>query len=305
MTKVSILLPVRDAGWLSTCIASVMRQTFPDFELLIGDDSGGDDVAAVVGRWQDARIVYVKNNVPLGGVANRNRLLTLAQGEFVKILSGRDFLYANAVSELVRALEKTGAPLAFHNQRLVDAYGLVTDSPIAVPPGFTDVTFQILTQYIVAQRDNFIGEGSNMMFVRDALAGRDPAFGIDQFEFRSLGMLALSIQLALERPIVGVGVFGSASRLSGAEGKENTMDEAFHLFEWEILQRWALDNGYLPHSAWPNLADGNLKAYTKVTPGWATLDPLIALIANPGPGPFLSEAFKRAVENAYAWPQGR
>jgi len=56
---VSVLLPVRNAGpWLEPCLASLMRQTMADFEIVAVDDGSSDGSGAVLDRWaaQDRRI---------------------------------------------------------------------------------------------------------------------------------------------------------------------------------------------------------------------------------------------------------
>ncbi|MBE2251073.1 MAG: glycosyltransferase [Myxococcus sp.] len=65
--KVSVLLPARDAGaTVDAAIASVLGQTFGDFELLAIDDGSADDTGARLAGWarRDARVRVLKT----GGV---------------------------------------------------------------------------------------------------------------------------------------------------------------------------------------------------------------------------------------------
>ena len=90
--KVSVLMPVYrpDAGFLREAIASVLAQTFGDFELLILEDCPEDDRSGVVGEFSDPRIVYVRNDRNMGISASRNRLLDLAKGEYLAVFDHDD-----------------------------------------------------------------------------------------------------------------------------------------------------------------------------------------------------------------------
>ena len=306
MPTISILIPVSGVNWLNTCISSVLRQSFRDFELIIGDDTESDHAGAIVRRWGDPRIRYIRNSTPLGLIENRNYLLSICRGRFVKILSDRDFLYVNGLADSVGVLEKTGAPLVFHNRRIVNPHGLIVSSPVSVPQGSTPVSVELLTQYVVAQRDNFIGEGANMLFEREASQTLSPAFGVDCFQLGSLGMLALCIQLALRSPIIGAGVVGSATRQIKFSKTGNIPDDVCsEFFDWEILQRWAVDQGFIPESEWTKISAKNLEIYNSESSSNPSAKVLTALRCMPQQGPLLDQSFREAVATASALHRNR
>ena len=80
--KVSVLMPVYrpDSRFLREAIASVLAQTFGDFEFLILDDCPADDRSQVVAEFSDPRIVYMRNESNLGISASRNLLVERARG---------------------------------------------------------------------------------------------------------------------------------------------------------------------------------------------------------------------------------
>ena len=93
MTKVSVLLPVYNTNpvHLRRTINSILHQTFPDFELLIINDGSTDArVDTVVRSYDDPRIKYHKNEVNEGISNVRNRLLSMASGEYLAIMDHDD-----------------------------------------------------------------------------------------------------------------------------------------------------------------------------------------------------------------------
>lgn len=60
---VSVLLPVRNGGqWLQESLASLVRQTLPNFEIVAVDDGSEDDSATILDRWADSdgRITVIR-----------------------------------------------------------------------------------------------------------------------------------------------------------------------------------------------------------------------------------------------------
>lgn len=88
MPKVSVLLPVYNTpeSYLHECIKGILGQTFTDFELIIVNDASPDaNVERVVKSYDDARIRYYANEKNLGISETRNRLMDLAQGEYLAV----------------------------------------------------------------------------------------------------------------------------------------------------------------------------------------------------------------------------
>lgn len=70
---VSIVLPSYQRGDLiGRAIASVLAQTYTDFELVIVDDGSTDDTAAVVAQCRDPRLRFVRLDRNRGAAAARN-----------------------------------------------------------------------------------------------------------------------------------------------------------------------------------------------------------------------------------------
>ncbi|HEV3459837.1 MAG TPA: glycosyltransferase family A protein, partial [Thermoanaerobaculia bacterium] len=88
---VSIVVPTFNrAGLLAETIASVLEQTFADFELLVVDDGSVDDTREVVQAIADPRVDFL----PMSHCGNlsilRNAGISKAQGSFVAFLDSDD-----------------------------------------------------------------------------------------------------------------------------------------------------------------------------------------------------------------------
>ena len=71
------------ARHLRAAVESILGQTFGDFEFLIVDDGSGDDSAAIVESYGDARIRLVRNERNKGQTPCLNQGLALARGTWV------------------------------------------------------------------------------------------------------------------------------------------------------------------------------------------------------------------------------
>jgi GT2 family glycosyltransferase len=78
----SVVMPVHNgARYLSESIASVLAQTFTDFEFVILDDASTDDSAAILRGWaaRDARIRIVPSGSRLGPAGSADRVVREAR----------------------------------------------------------------------------------------------------------------------------------------------------------------------------------------------------------------------------------
>ena len=88
--RVSVVIPAYNAmRYLPQTVASVLAQTFGDFEVLIVDDGSQDDTAGWAAAHPDARVRLVAR--PNGGAAAaRNTGVQHAAGEYVAFLDADD-----------------------------------------------------------------------------------------------------------------------------------------------------------------------------------------------------------------------
>ncbi|MEA2440027.1 MAG: hypothetical protein QOH76_1451 [Thermoleophilaceae bacterium] len=89
---------------LAAAIASVLDQTYGDFEVVVSDDSGRlEHVAAAFG---DPRVRYHRNPDPAGPAANLSRAVSLARGRLIAILNDDDSWLPGFLSATVDVLDR-------------------------------------------------------------------------------------------------------------------------------------------------------------------------------------------------------
>ncbi|MCI7784277.1 MAG: glycosyltransferase family 2 protein [Succinivibrio sp.] len=107
MSKVSVLIPVYKTKleYLKEAIDSILNQSFEDFELVILDDCPNDSREDFIRKYSDNRIRYYKNKENLGISETRNKLLSLANGEYIAIFDHDDISMSNRLQLQVDYLD--------------------------------------------------------------------------------------------------------------------------------------------------------------------------------------------------------
>lgn len=96
-SKVSVIIPTYNTGhYICQAIDSVLRQTYPHYEIIVVDDGSTDDTTARLKSYSD-HITYVYQ-LNQGVSVARNHGLRLADGEFVVFLDADDFVISEKLS---------------------------------------------------------------------------------------------------------------------------------------------------------------------------------------------------------------
>lgn len=106
---ISILMPVYNTPeiYLKRAIESVLRQTYPYWELCIADDaSKAKHVGKILAKYAaaDSRIKLVQRAKNGGIAAASNSALEIAHGEFIALLDHDDEIAEHALSSVARAI---------------------------------------------------------------------------------------------------------------------------------------------------------------------------------------------------------
>lgn len=127
--NVSICIPAyNQAALVRRTIASVLRQTYQDYEIIVTDDSTSDDIQALIeNEFLRAGIRYFRNQPKKGSPANWNEAISKAMGNYIKIMHHDDWFAADdSLQLMVAALD--GHPdidLVFGATRVCDTSGKV------------------------------------------------------------------------------------------------------------------------------------------------------------------------------------
>ncbi|BCW98659.1 MAG: hypothetical protein KatS3mg024_1486 [Armatimonadota bacterium] len=107
--RVSVIMAAHNAGrFVAEAVESILRQTTPDWELIVVDDASTDDTPEVLRRFDDPRISILRNDENSGPAVSRNRALQAAQGEYVAILDADDVALPQRLEKQVRFLDGHG-----------------------------------------------------------------------------------------------------------------------------------------------------------------------------------------------------
>jgi glycosyltransferase involved in cell wall biosynthesis len=127
MPRFSVLMPTHNrTDVIGFAIASVLRQTIQDFELLIVGDGCTDNTAEIVKQFNDPRITWF--DLPKGhgfGYANRNVALRQAKGELIAFCAHDDILFSDHLELLARELEKSKAEWVYSKPVWVTSDGII------------------------------------------------------------------------------------------------------------------------------------------------------------------------------------
>ncbi|MDE2293813.1 MAG: glycosyltransferase family 2 protein [Elusimicrobia bacterium] len=114
--KVSVITPTYNhAPYLAESVASVLAQTFEDWEQLVIDDGSTDDTARVAAGFRDPRVRYFRReHVGVYRLAETyNFALSQARAPLVAILEGDDAWAPDKLASQVPLLDDPGVVLSF------------------------------------------------------------------------------------------------------------------------------------------------------------------------------------------------
>ncbi len=106
MPKISIIIPhyKNNDSYLAECIASILQQTFSDFEVLLVDNTKGPrSMLAEELAKRDTRIIYIYRE-GIGKCGARNLGIELAKGDYVCFVDSDDFIDPSYLENLLKAL---------------------------------------------------------------------------------------------------------------------------------------------------------------------------------------------------------
>ena len=120
--KFSIFIPAYKVSFLKEAIQSVVCQSYPDWELIILNDSSPYDIESVVRDFDDKRISYLVNPKNVGAVDvvnNWNKCLEMSSGEYVICIGDDDMLHKDCLKVYYDYIIKYPNVNAFHSRSII------------------------------------------------------------------------------------------------------------------------------------------------------------------------------------------
>jgi glycosyltransferase involved in cell wall biosynthesis len=129
MTKVSICCSVKNQSkWLREMIASVVAQTFTDWEMVLVDDGSAEDIKAVVQEFNDSRIRFFRFDENRGIPHGINFAFENATGEYVKPMAADETLWPQALEVQAKYLDE--------NKAIAACFGLPRHGELGLRPEY-------------------------------------------------------------------------------------------------------------------------------------------------------------------------
>ncbi len=149
MPKVSIVIPTHNrADLLRSAIASVMEQSYKDWELIVIDDNSTDHTYKIVNCVNDRRVRYFRNTGKSGPSVARNIGMSKATGEYIAFLDDDDIWLPKKLEKQVAVLEKSTKKVCgiYSNRSLIDKN---TGKIISKKPDVEKFSGSLLKQLII------------------------------------------------------------------------------------------------------------------------------------------------------------
>lgn len=170
---ISICIPAyNNSKTIAFCIESVLNQKYTTWEAIILDDCSGDSTFNIAESFKDPRIKVLRNDYNLGIGVNWNQVISLAKGNYIKLLCADDILYEDCLLKQAEILENP----KFDHVVLVVSYSHIIDSDNSVlfrrkyPFGSGLLNGKSVIKNCVRSGTNLLGEPSIGLFRKDALS---------------------------------------------------------------------------------------------------------------------------------------
>lgn len=122
MATVSVIIPVFNAEkYISTCIESLISQSYSDFEIICVDDGSTDNSPRILQQYMsmDPRIKIIEQKNQFAGNA-RNTGMEVASGKYCMFLDVDDFFEKNMIELQVRQIERDHADICICGADIYD-----------------------------------------------------------------------------------------------------------------------------------------------------------------------------------------
>ena len=141
----SIIVPVYNVEkYLDKCLASILEQTFKDFECIIIDDGSPDNSNIIIDKYvkldQRFKVIHQKN---MGLSAARNAGLDIAKGDYIVFVDSDDYIADDYLEKFALKIADTDADMVICG--LIEVYKDYEKNKV-----FTAESIKVIKQNILA-----------------------------------------------------------------------------------------------------------------------------------------------------------
>ncbi|MED3552007.1 glycosyltransferase family 2 protein [Cytobacillus praedii] len=193
---VSILIPTYNRPhYFELALTSALQQTYPNIEILVGDDSSNEDTANLVQTKylpSHSNITFIRNQRTLGLLDNSLSLFEKANGDYINYLMDDDLFYPEKIEKMMAYF------LIDHNEELslvTSCRNLINENGIPLPDGQLNPKISKkdtiasgieMGNQVLINCHNYIGEPTTPLFRKQdltepfgTLKGRRYHFSVD------------------------------------------------------------------------------------------------------------------------------
>lgn len=136
---ISVIVPIYNtAKFLSTCIKSIIDQTYQDLEIILVNDASTDNSIQICNtfREKDNRIVLIDKQQNEGVEKARYDGILVAKGEYICFVDSDDWLEKNALKRMYeKAIETDADYVEVGMQRVLDRHKIIKKKAYSIIKG--------------------------------------------------------------------------------------------------------------------------------------------------------------------------
>ncbi len=254
--KVSVILSVYNSeDTVREMVASILAQTFADFELIIVNDGCSDRTDTILREFEDPRIVLVVNERNIGLTRSLNKAIGLTQGEYLARQDADDVSMPTRFEKQVKFLdEHLDVSLLGTARATLSRNGDLVEKRVNLEnPKYSDLL----------ERNCFV-HGSIMMRRKDVVAvgGYDELFRYTQDYELWLRMAKTYTLWNLQEPLYGMRRHENRVTLKSADDAALFRRLALDVSEGAVsddVRREILEKGVMAY--YPHLSDEDKMKY--------------------------------------------
>ncbi len=145
---VSIITPCYNGEkYINETIESVLKQTYPNFEMIIVDDGSKDNSVKIINRYQekDERIKLLRQK-NAGSAAARNNGIRHANGRYIALLDADDVWLANFLEEQIDFMREKNTVCVFSSYDRINKHSQQIGHTTKAKPFVTIKDMKVMNQ---------------------------------------------------------------------------------------------------------------------------------------------------------------